>query len=162
MRLVHFGDGELYTRRQVPVTKLVDAAADPAGFREVFDILSHENQRIITVDDQTIVEGGTSRHVQVADLSHDAIIAGWPTFREWVQLHRGVEMQRRTWESRVGPEPLTGRDLAAAERWLEQAHGSDFVVEQDLVAYIGGVAPRRTASVSGNASYSSRRSWWPS
>ncbi len=136
MRLVHFGDGELYTRRQVPVTKLVDAAADPAGFREVFDILSHENQRIITVDDQTIVEGGTSRHVQVADLSHDAIIAGWPTFREWVQLHRGVEMQRRTWESRVGPEPLTGRDLAAAERWLEQAHGSDFVVEQDLVAYI--------------------------
>lgn len=136
MRLVHFGEGGLSTRRQLEVSKIIDESPDPIATRQIFEVLSDSQQRIITIDDREIDDDDGVEHVQVADLSHDAIISGWPVFREWIDNDVGVEMERRRWLQRVDGELLAGRDLAAAEDWLERAETSRSVVEPSLVEYV--------------------------
>ena len=84
IRLVQFGEGAPHTRRQVAVDSLIEGSANPAAFREVFDILKAPEQRIITVDARPVTGDGSTTYVDVADLSHDAIIGGWPKLSGWV------------------------------------------------------------------------------
>ena len=70
LRLVQFGEGRPDTRRQVAVSDLRSAAPDDATFDLVFDILV--KRRLVTRDRDA------ATGVLVADLSHEAIIRGWP------------------------------------------------------------------------------------
>jgi WD40 repeat protein len=122
--LVQFGEGRPHTRRQVPVADLVSAAPDEATFRSVFDTLVE--RRLVTTD--TNAAG-----VLVADLSHEAVIRGWPTLARWVDEDRTTELARRRlladaeeWDARARaghPEVglLQSLDLEDARRWLASA-----------------------------------------
>ena len=85
--LVQFGEGRPDTRRQVPVADLAGAAPDSqAVFDPVFATLVE--RRLVTVDrgaDGTLV----------ADLSHEAIIRGWPTLGRWIEEDQAAEAARR-------------------------------------------------------------------
>jgi WD40 repeat protein len=133
LRLVQFGEGGPHTRRQVPVSQLVGEPPDPA-FEAVFEILAHPEQRIITVGARERPDRDEPE--DVADLSHEAIIAGWPTFTRWIDTHERVERERRRWVERSHGELLTGGDLAAAELWLVDARESNAYPDSSVVEFI--------------------------
>ena len=135
LRLVHFGLDERSTRQQVPVERLARAwPADRPRFDAVLSFLGE--QRIVTIDERTSARNSDDAHTVVADLSHDALITGWPTLHQWIDENRDLETRRRSWLDRVGGEPLSGVDLAEAVRWLKQAQGADLSLEVELVEYI--------------------------
>jgi WD40 repeat protein len=135
VRLVQFGEGRPHTRRRVPVTGLRSAAPDDDTFQSVFDALVES--RLVTTDKD-------SDDVLVADLSHEAIINGWPALAQWVDERRSAEDSRRRllaeaqrWAQRVTEgEPEVGLledvELEEAQRWLAGAE-ADGLGEEPLI-----------------------------
>ena len=135
LRLVHFGVDDRTTRQQAPIEQLARSwPKDLARFDAVLGLLGEE--RIVTIDDRTSDVDGHEAHTVVADLSHDALITGWPTLHEWIDENRDLETRRRAWLDRIGGEPLTGVDLADAVQWLAKAQAADLSLEDELVEYI--------------------------
>jgi WD40 repeat protein len=135
VRLVQFGEGRPHTRRRVPVAGLRSAAPDDDTFESVFDALVES--RLVTTDKD-------SDDVDVADLSHEAIINGWPALAQWVDERRSAEDARRRllaeaqrWAQRVTEgEPEVGLledvELEEAQRWLAGAE-ADGLGEEPLI-----------------------------
>lgn len=141
--LVQFGEGRPDTRRQVPVADLAGAAPDQATFDPVFATLVE--RRLVTVDQGA---DGTL----VADLSHEAIIRGWPTLARWIEEDQAAEAARRRlhaeaeeWREReTGGHPdvglLQSLDLEDARRWLAAADDEGRGVEPLIRRYVDASA----------------------
>jgi WD40 repeat protein len=141
--LVQFGEGRPHTRRQVRVASLVSAAPDEATFRAVFDTL---------VERRLVTTGTDAAGVEVADLSHEAVIHGWPALCGWVDEDRGVETERRRlladavdWEVKAAaghPEVglLQSLDLEDARRWLAAADGDGRSVDPPIRRFVDASA----------------------
>jgi WD40 repeat protein len=141
--LVQFGEGRPHTRRQVPVADLAGAAPDEATFRSVFATLV--DRRLVTVDTN-------GAGVEVADLSHEALIRGWTTLAGWVDEDRAAELARRRlladaeeWEARARdghPEVglLQSLDLSDARRWLEAAADDGRAVDAPIRRFVAASA----------------------
>ena len=141
--LVQFGEGRPDTRRQVPVADLAGAVPDQAIFDPIFATLVE--RRIVTVDQGA---DGTL----VADLSHEAIIRGWPTLARWIEEDRVAEAARRRlhaeaeeWQEReteghpdVGL--LQSLDLEDARRWIAAADDEGRGVESLIRRYVDASA----------------------
>jgi WD40 repeat protein len=120
LRLVSFGEGRPDTRRQQRVHALRSAADAAAEFARVLRRL---------VDDRLITVDGTEGTDDVlADLSHEALITGWPALREWIARRRTDEQQRRRLEAKVGEWIEHGRgetslldpvELSEAMQWMQ-------------------------------------------
>jgi WD40 repeat protein/energy-coupling factor transporter ATP-binding protein EcfA2 len=119
LRLVQFGDGRPDTRRQQLVSSLRSQRDDPELFEPTLRHL--EENRLLTVTGE---EGGSEKKV---DLSHEAIITGWPQLQEWVKERREAEQTRRRLENKAEEWVRLGRvggfldryELEEARRWLD-------------------------------------------
>jgi len=118
LRLVQFGEGRSHTRRQQTVAALRSADEDSALFDKTLHYLG--DNRLLTLS-------GYEQMDRKADLSHEAIITGWPLLSQWVAERRTAEETRRWLEekaaewvrlSKVGGGLLDAAELREAEQWL--------------------------------------------
>jgi formylglycine-generating enzyme required for sulfatase activity len=101
VRLVQLGEGRQDTRRQQPVDALRVYGEDPG----LFDLtLGHlTNRRLVTI-------GSQDDGQPTADLGHEAMIAYWPTLRDWIAESRSTETARRRIERDAADWEQRGKD----------------------------------------------------
>lgn len=137
LRLVQFGEGRADTRRQQPVPALSAAGDEPHLFDQTLRHLT--DNRLLTLSGE---KGDPSSQV---DIAHEALIAGWPTLRQWLTERREVEQTRRRLEARAADWVRLGRgsgglldevELLEAERWLESPDGADLGYDEALLALV--------------------------
>jgi formylglycine-generating enzyme required for sulfatase activity len=124
VRLVQLGEGRQDTRRRQTVAALRGSGDDPVEFRATLRQLA---------DERLVILGGGEGHEETADLPHEAMIAGWPTLRHWIDESRADELRRRRIEldardwnanERDAAELYRGRRLADALEWAH-VHASE-------------------------------------
>lgn len=101
LRLVSFGEGRPDTRRQLPRAALAGSVDSAGAVNEVVDRL---------IDDRMLTSDTTSSGEPLIDLSHEALLTGWPELKRWLLSRRDDEQRRRLLE-----KPVTtrgGRQLA--------------------------------------------------
>jgi WD40 repeat protein len=151
VRLVQFGEGRADVRRQQPVPALRSTADDPATFERVLEhLVAH---RLLTLAGGSAGgaggdggegggDGGDERRV---DLSHEALISGWPTLQGWLAARREGELVRRLLVAKAGEWARLGRgegglldevELLEAERWLAGPDAGELGVDGDLTALV--------------------------
>ncbi len=121
LRLVQFGEGRADTRRRQPLSALRAAGDEPDLFDQTLrHLMGH---RLLTLSGE---EGDSDR---LADLAHEALISGWPTFQKWLTERREEEQIRRRlvsdvkeWErrDRDGFFLYEGTRLKPAQEWAAQ------------------------------------------
>jgi formylglycine-generating enzyme required for sulfatase activity len=128
LRLIAFGEGRLDTRRQQPVAALRAAGDEALLFETTLRHLAA--QRLLTL-------GGHERGAgRLADIAHEALIAGWPMLRRWMNERREAEQARRRldaqaarWAARarsgLGGALLDEVELREAEQWLAGPDAAD-------------------------------------
>ena len=132
LRLIQFGEGAPHTRRQQPLSELRSAATDPLVVERVIEMLGQS--RILTTSD----DAGDP----VVDLSHEAIIRGWPRLADWVKANQAIEKDRRRWLQRSrswvegSGELLQGNELSLALAWLRSPATIELGVDQAIADYI--------------------------
>ncbi len=101
VRLVQLGEGRQDTRRQQPVDALRVYGEDPG----LFDLtLGHlTNRRLVTI-------GSQDDGQPTVDLGHEAMIAHWPTLRDWIAESRATETARRRIERDAADWQQRGKD----------------------------------------------------
>ena len=135
LRLVQFGEGRADTRRQQTVDELRKGTRAADEFDGVLATLTAN--RLLTLSDE-------ARRV---DLSHEALIRGWPRLREWIDQRRVAELTRRRLEEKAGERRRLRRDdgdgglldaveLAEAEAWVKGPDAADLGVSDDLAALV--------------------------
>ena len=136
LRLVQFGEGRADTRRQQTVDELRKGTRRRrTEFDDVLAALTAN--RLLTLSDE-------ARRV---DLSHEALISGWPRLREWINQRRVAELTRRRLEEKAGERRRLRRDdgdgglldaveLAEAEAWVKGPDAADLGVSDDLAALV--------------------------
>jgi hypothetical protein len=118
LRLTQPGEGSQDTRRRAPRSELALIKADGNdGFDEILGRL---------VDARLLTAGTDETGQEVVDVSHEALIRGWPRLREWIDADRaGLLTHRRLTErsARMGsPQArlhgaVPRARLAAALEW---------------------------------------------
>jgi WD40 repeat protein len=118
LRLVQFVDGREDVRRQQTRDSLASADDDPELFTTTLDSLIAAH--LLTA---TASESDATTHV---DLSHEALILGWPNLQKWISQRRTAELTRRDLEAaaaswirlgKAGGGLLDDVELREAERW---------------------------------------------
>jgi WD40 repeat protein len=136
LRLVQFGEGRADTRRQQPLEALRVPGEDQALFDQTLRRL---------VDDRLLTAGTVENAGVVVDISHEALIRGWPALQEWIATRREAEQTRRRLEDKAGDWLRLGGgqggllddiELAEAERWLVSADAADLGVSDALTALV--------------------------
>jgi WD40 repeat protein len=132
LRLVQLGEGRGDTRRQQPIAALRAAGEEPSRFDATLRQLT--DHRLLTLSG----EGDEAK----ADLAHEAIIAGWPTMRRWIEQDRqGLRVQRQLSEDALEWQALQrdegalyrGARLTVAMEWADQHRGELNRLEQDFL-----------------------------
>ena len=129
LALVQFGQGRSDTRRQQPLEelRLLAAAPDPADFDHALDHLTRNRLLILS--------GEETGQGPLVDLSHEALITGWPRLRQWLQEDRaGLLVHRRLTE--------------AAAEWHDRGRDTSFLVGGVALAEALGYARGHPAEVS--------------
>ena len=135
LRLVQFGEGRADTRRQQTIDELRKGSGDGAAFDKVLAALTAN--RILTLSDE-------AREV---DLSHEALIQGWPQLAAWIDKRRAAELARRRLEEqaqarqrlRQGNDAgglLDPVELAEAEAWVQSEDAAELGVSEELRSLI--------------------------
>jgi WD40 repeat protein len=99
LRLTQPGDGTDDTRRRAKLSELVTSGDESAAVEEV--VKKFADERLLTTNREDQTED------QVVDVSHEALIRGWPRLRKWVD------------EDRVGLRTLFRINEAALE-WARE------------------------------------------
>ncbi|HEU5100987.1 MAG TPA: TIR domain-containing protein [Roseiflexaceae bacterium] len=169
LRLIQFGEGRADTRRQQPLAALQSVGDDPALFDQTIKQLA-EN-RLITLSgaelkdrgpktkDQSFTAGNSLPSSLVlrpwspnVDISHEALIRGWPALQGWLTERREGEQTRRRLEgkaqewARLGRETgglLDAVEVLEAERWL----ASDDAAEMGFDAALPELVERSQAAI---------------
>lgn len=132
LRLVQFGEGRADTRRQQPISALRADGDDPALFDETVRYLA--DNRMLTLSGE---EGAAPR----ADISHEAMLTGWPSLHDWIDKRRASERTRRRLEDKAheynrlraeGGGLLDEIELAEAEKWLASPDAAELGVSPQL------------------------------
>ena len=125
LRLVQFGQGRPDTRRQLRVGELRSEGDDDRALEVVLEVLA--NARLVTLTGAASPAAtAASRDDDRVDLAHEALIAAWPTMREWLSERRDAELARRRLEGHVATWEEHDRraaflddvQLREAQRWL--------------------------------------------
>jgi WD40 repeat protein len=124
LRLTQPGEGTEDTRRRATLAELLPAEGEPADVETAVRELA---------DARLLTTGKDERGDEIVDVSHEALIRGWPRLREWIEEDReGLRTHRRLteatneWEENNRDESYLhrGTRLAEAEEWAE-AHVND-------------------------------------
>jgi WD40 repeat protein len=92
LRLVQPGEGTEDTRRRADMDELVSRDEERAGVERVVEALAQE--RLLT-----FAQDETSDR-RVVDITHEALIRGWPEFRAWIDEERDeLRAERRLTEA---------------------------------------------------------------
>ena len=124
LRLVHLADNAPPTRATVELSELrVESGenADHALSRFV-------DERLITVD------------ANAAQITHDALLTGWPRLRSWIDAGRDDLRARRRISEAAQAWRDAGRETAALWRGSQLAIARDWVVDEDKRASLGALA----------------------
>jgi WD40 repeat protein len=133
LRLVQFGEGRADTRRQQRVSTLRAAGDEPNEFERTLKHLT--DHRLLTLTGE---EKDANRQV---DIAHEALIAGWQRFRQWLNERRDAEQTRRRLEDKAREWERLGRgnagllddvELREAENWLRSADATDLGYSETL------------------------------
>ena len=116
LRLTQPGEGTEDTRRRATRSELAPAAGDDS----VEEVLGR------LVDARLLTTGRDETGLEVIDVSHEALIRGWPRLRGWIDadragllIHRRLTDAAREWDT-LNREPAAlyrGARLAAAREW---------------------------------------------
>lgn len=142
VRLVQFGQGRGDVRRRQPLPALLSTSPDPARAQAVIEHLA--GHRLLTLSAGGPGDGAGPEEPADAqvDLSHEALITGWPVLQEWLAARREGELTRRRlldkadeWARLGGGEGglLDAVELLEAERWLAGPDASELGVDTNLV-----------------------------
>jgi WD40 repeat protein len=121
LRLTQPGEGTEDTRRRATLGELVTTPGEAEKVREVVGSLA--DARLLMTD--TANEGGS----EVVDVSHEALIRGWPRLRRWVEedrqglrVHRRLTEAAQEWHRASHDESLLfrGARLAQTAEWRER------------------------------------------
>jgi len=137
LRLVQFGEGRSDTRRQQSEQALMAEGDDPAQLAGVLEYLV--DQRLLTTS------GKAGEKTRMFDLAHEAMIAGWPRFHQWIEDRRLAEQTRRRLETKAAEWVILGRqgggrldeaELPEAKRWLSGQDAKELGVSSELLALV--------------------------
>ena len=140
VRLVQFGEGRPDTRRPQAVDALRASSDDPALFAATLRHLT--DRRLLTVSS---VDGGAA----TVDLGHEAMIAHWPTLRDWVDESRASEIARRRIERNADDWQRNGRDPGDLYRRrkladaVERGQKREYELSQNAAAFLTAGRRRR-------------------
>jgi formylglycine-generating enzyme required for sulfatase activity len=140
VRLVQFGEGRPDTRRPQTIDALEVTGDDPAIFAATLRHLT--DRRLLTVSS---VDGGAA----TVDLGHEAMIAHWPTLRDWIDESRASEMVRRRIERNADDWQRNGRDPGELYRRrkladaLERRRKHEYELSRSAVAFLTASRRRR-------------------
>jgi WD40 repeat protein len=143
LRLTEPGEGTEDTRRRATRSELAPTEGDD-GFEVVLGRL---------VDARLLTTGRDETGLEVVDVSHEALIRGWPRLRTWIDTdraglltHRRLTDAAREWDI-VDREPAAlyrGTRLAAAREWATD-HADDLSeLEREFLAASQATEQRRT------------------
>ena len=109
LRLTQPGEGTEDTRRRAPLAELVPFAEAAPTVELIVRRLADE--RLLVTEGETV------------DIAHEALIQGWPTFREWLDQDREALREHRRMTIAAGEWQRLGRDESGLYRGLrlEQA-----------------------------------------
>ena len=159
LRLVSFGEGRADTRRQLTLCALESylqpdprllasyppqdprahassARPDPEVAQVLQQLVEH---RLLTVDT------ARANHETLVDLSHEALIAGWPDLRRWLDARRADELRRRQFEGKVAEWIARGRgtaslldpvELSEIEQWMQSEAAQELGFGAELVTLV--------------------------
>ncbi len=118
LRLTQPGDGTEDTRRRVPRDELAPEGND--NFQTVLERL---------VDARLLTTGRDDTGQEIVDVSHEALIRGWPRLRSWIDtdragllIHRRLTDAAQQWEN-LKREPgslYRGARLTAGREWATE------------------------------------------
>jgi energy-coupling factor transporter ATP-binding protein EcfA2 len=133
LRLTEPGEGMEDTRRRATRDELAPGDRD-TGFDVVLGRL---------VDARLLTTGRDETGVEIVDVSHEALIRGWPRLRGWIEAdraglltHRRLTDAAREWDAvqREASALYRGARLAAAREWASD-HDEDLSrLEHDFLA----------------------------
>ncbi len=129
LRLTQPGEGAEDTRRRAPLDELLGLGSEPAAVDEVLDAAVSARLLTTSRDAENEAQGPW------VEVSHEALIRGWPRLRGWVEEDRaGLRVHRRLTEAagewlRLGrdPEALYGGAQLAEAEVLAERHGEALV-----------------------------------
>ena len=138
LRLIQFGEGRADTRRQQTVIDLRAGGDDPVVFDTTLAALI--DTRLLTVN------GNDADGTRRADISHEALIVGWPRLGEWVRHYHESEMVRRRLEDKAeewirlggGEEGglLDRTELAEVTTWEASPLAQELGMSQQLSSFV--------------------------
>jgi WD40 repeat protein len=121
LRLTQPGEGTEDTRRRATMAELITRLDEAEKVRDVVTALA--DARLLTTD------SGAEEGSEVVDVSHEALIRGWPRLRQWVEedrhglrTHRRLTEAAQEWQRSGRDEGLLfrGARLAQATEWRER------------------------------------------
>jgi len=141
LRLIQFGEGRADTRRQQRVDQLRSERDDPKTFEETLRGLA--DNRLITLSGDEAQTSGTAQ--RKVDISHEALISGWPTLQQWIAERREAELARRQLENKAMEWVRLGQgagglldeiEYREADRWLNNPDAADLGYSPELMEFI--------------------------
>jgi WD40 repeat protein len=120
LRLTQPGEGTEDTRRRASMDELVTRTGESKAVEDVTQTMANARLLITDTDEQP--------GKQVVDVSHEALIRGWPRLRKWIEEDRaGLRILRRLTEAAREWQPTKdesllyrGAHLAQASEWRER------------------------------------------
>ena len=119
LRLTQPGDGTEDTRRRVSRTELVPAEGD--------DDVDYVLDRL--VDARLLTTGRDEAGSEVVDVSHEALIRGWPRLRQWIDADRAGLVTHRRLTDAAGDWETLRRDAGALYRGARLASAREWAAE---------------------------------
>jgi len=125
LRLTQPGEGTEDTRRRAQKSELLPASEQAEAIEAVIQTLA-DARLVTTARDMATDE-------EQVDVSHEALIRGWPRLQQWIdedraglRTHRRLTEAANEWEenNRDGSYLYRGARLAEAEEWVE-THDAD-------------------------------------
>ncbi|MEA2475782.1 MAG: hypothetical protein QOE06_3697 [Thermoleophilaceae bacterium] len=121
LRLTQPGEGTEDTRRRVPRSEI-----SPADGADNFDVVLGG-----LVDGRLLTTGRDDTGQQVIDVSHEALIRGWPRLRRWIDADRaGLLIHRRLTDAAHQWDTLN-REAASLYRGARLATARDWATDHD-------------------------------
>ena len=134
LRLTQPGDGTEDTRRHAAMSELITNANEVEAVESVVRTLADARLLMTGTDEQSGEE--------VVDVSHEALIRGWPRLRRWIdedrvglRVHRRLTESAQEWQRMNRDEGLLyrGARLAQTVEWRERNQDAMNELEQEFL-----------------------------
>jgi WD40 repeat protein/energy-coupling factor transporter ATP-binding protein EcfA2 len=128
LRLIQFGEGRPDTRRQQPESGLFTVSPSLPLFHSTLQYLAR--RRLLSLSDYT--------QERIVNISHEALIAGWPRLQQWIRERRAAELTRRRLETKVNDWLAKRRglldriELGEARDWRKSEEAKDLGYDKAL------------------------------